>query len=120
MTEEEHEQSVAIVTSAGRGLGRSMVLGLARAGIHVIATAARERNEIEAVAGESAASKAAGTVVPVLADVTRARDCERIVDTAVTRFGRYRSHRQCASSWRTDSHRNGPGYCLERGPVEAA
>src|SRR5689334_21813999 len=45
MTEQAHEQSVAIVTGAGRGLGRSMVLGLARAGVHVIATAARERNE---------------------------------------------------------------------------
>jgi NAD(P)-dependent dehydrogenase (short-subunit alcohol dehydrogenase family) len=61
---------------------------LARAGIHVIATAARERNEIEAVARESAENKAPGTVVPVLADVTRASDCELVVDAAVTRFGR--------------------------------
>jgi hypothetical protein len=54
----------------------------------VIATAARERNEIEAVARESAENKAPGTVVPVLADVTRASDCELVVDAAVTRFGR--------------------------------
>lgn len=40
------------------------------------------------MARESAESKAAGTVVPVLADGTRASDCERVVDTAVTRFGR--------------------------------
>jgi NAD(P)-dependent dehydrogenase (short-subunit alcohol dehydrogenase family) len=33
---------VAIVTGGGRGLGRAMVLGLAAAGAHVIATAARE------------------------------------------------------------------------------
>jgi len=65
-----------------------MVLGLARAGIHVIATAAREREEIEAVARESAENKAPGTVVAVLADVTRASDCELVVDAAVTRFGR--------------------------------
>ncbi len=65
-----------------------MVLGLARAGVHVIATAARERNEIEAVARESAEGNAAGTVVPVLADVMRASDCQRVVYAAVTRFGR--------------------------------
>ena len=40
------------------------------------------------MARESAESKAAGTVVPVLADVTRAGDCEKVVDAAVTRFGR--------------------------------
>jgi NAD(P)-dependent dehydrogenase (short-subunit alcohol dehydrogenase family) len=39
---------VAIVTGGGRGLGRAMVLGLAQAGIHVVATAAREGTEIEA------------------------------------------------------------------------
>ena len=41
---------VAIVTGAGRGLGRAMALGLAHSGIRVVATAARERTEIEAVA----------------------------------------------------------------------
>ena len=43
---------VAIVTGGGRGLGRAMVLGLAQAGLHVVATAARERSEVEAVAEE--------------------------------------------------------------------
>src|SRR6185369_2804410 len=72
----------------GRGLGRSMVLGLARAGIHVIATAARERTEVEAVARESEQHQAAGCVVPVIADVTSASDCEMVVDAAVRRYGR--------------------------------
>ncbi len=65
-----------------------MVLGLARAGIHVVATVARERKEIEAVARESEENKAVGTVLPLLADVTRASDCEMVVDAAVQRFGR--------------------------------
>jgi NAD(P)-dependent dehydrogenase (short-subunit alcohol dehydrogenase family) len=43
---------VAIVTGGGRGLGRAMVLGLANAGARVIATAARESGEVEAVARE--------------------------------------------------------------------
>lgn len=44
---------VAVVTGGGRGIGRAMVLGLARAGIQVVATAARERTEIESVAEEA-------------------------------------------------------------------
>lgn len=42
MTAGRLDGRVAIVTGGGRGLGRAMVLGLAAAGAHVIATAARE------------------------------------------------------------------------------
>jgi len=38
---------VAIVTGGGRGFGRAMTLGLARAGAAVVTTAARERAEVE-------------------------------------------------------------------------
>jgi len=44
---------VAIVTGGGRGLGRAMVLGLAQAGVYVVATAARENAELETVAREA-------------------------------------------------------------------
>ena len=44
----------AIVTGAGRGLGRSMALGLARSGANVVLTAARNRREIDLVAEEVA------------------------------------------------------------------
>jgi len=76
---------VAIVTGGGRGLGRAMTLGLAQAGADVVATASRERGEIERVAGET---PAAGRVVPVLADVTKEDDCRRAVAAALDRFGR--------------------------------
>ena len=75
---------VAIVTGAGRGLGRAMTLGLVRAGIRVVATAARERAEIEAITAEVDE----GRVLPVLADVTREADAERVVASALERFGR--------------------------------
>jgi 3-oxoacyl-[acyl-carrier protein] reductase len=74
---------VAIVTGGGRGLGRAMVLGLANAGARVIATAARESGEVEAVARE-----ASGGVVPLLADVTREADAAALVTEAIRRFSR--------------------------------
>jgi 3-oxoacyl-[acyl-carrier protein] reductase len=79
---------VAIVTGGGRGLGRAMVLGLAQAGIHVVATAARERTEIEAVAEEVRQSCGESRVLPLVADVTQEDDCAEVVDAAVKRFGR--------------------------------
>jgi 3-oxoacyl-[acyl-carrier protein] reductase len=67
-----------------------MVLGLVRAGVHVIATAGREQSEVEAIAREAEAeqSNAPATVVPLVADVTKASDCEIVLDAAAKRFGR--------------------------------
>ena len=79
---------VAIVTGGGRGLGRAMVLGLAHAGANVVATAARGRTEIEAVADEAQRACGKERVLPLLADVTREDDCVRTVEAAVGRFGR--------------------------------
>src|SRR6202790_1675944 len=77
----------AIVTGAGRGLGRSMALGLARAGANVVLTAARNRREIDAVAEEAAKSPAAGAIRPLLADVASEEDCQRVVDETMREFG---------------------------------
>jgi len=76
---------VAIVTGGGRGLGRAMTLGLAHAGAAVVATAAREGSEIERVAAEAGAP---GHVLPILADVTKEEDCQRVVAATLDRFGR--------------------------------
>src|SRR5258707_1236 len=79
---------VAVVTGGGRGLGRAMVLGLAQAGIHVVATAARERSEIAAVAEEVRRSCGESRVLALVADVTQENDCAAVVDAVVKRFGR--------------------------------
>jgi NAD(P)-dependent dehydrogenase (short-subunit alcohol dehydrogenase family) len=84
----ETPSHIAIVTGGGRGLGRALVLGLAQAGIHVVATAARERTEIEAVAEEVRQSCGESRVLPLVADVTQEDDCAKVVDAAVRRFGR--------------------------------
>jgi NAD(P)-dependent dehydrogenase (short-subunit alcohol dehydrogenase family) len=75
---------VVIITGGGRGLGRAMTLGLAQAGATVVATAAREGSELAGVAAEAGP----GRVVPVVADVTKEEDCERVVGTALELFGR--------------------------------
>src|SRR5262245_29515894 len=74
---------VAIVTGGGRGLGAAMALGLARSGYRVVVTAARELAEIEAIAAEAGADR----VHPMIADVTREDECERVIEAALARFG---------------------------------
>ncbi|MGA7762421.1 MAG: SDR family oxidoreductase [Candidatus Binataceae bacterium] len=76
----------AIVTGGGRGLGRAMALGLARAGANVVITAARGRNEIEAVADEAKTSQA-GIVRALTADVTSEQDGLLVVSEAIREFG---------------------------------
>jgi NAD(P)-dependent dehydrogenase (short-subunit alcohol dehydrogenase family) len=78
---------VAIVTGGGRGLGRAMVLGLARAGAAVVATAAQEMREIDEVAAEARRETGADRVLPILADVAQEEDCARVVAAALSRFG---------------------------------
>ena len=78
------EGRVAVVTGGGRGMGRSMVLGMARAGAKVVATAARERQELERVAAEAPGD----AVTPMIADVTDVESCAGVVAETMRRFGR--------------------------------
>ncbi len=78
-----HHGKIAIVTGAGRGLGRAMALGLSRAGFRVAITAARKRNEIEAVAKEAPE----GQIYPVMADVSRELACAALVNEVEARLG---------------------------------
>lgn len=74
---------VALVTDGGRGLGRAMALGLIRAGFRVAVTAARTRDEIEAVTMEAPQ----GQVYPVLADMSRESACAALVKEVEARLG---------------------------------
>ena len=65
-----------------------MALGLARAGSAVLVTAAREKAEIDAVVADAAAGDGAGPVQGLVADVTEPDECSRVVDEALSAFGR--------------------------------
>jgi 3-oxoacyl-[acyl-carrier protein] reductase len=76
---------VAIVTGAGRGIGRCIALTLARSGARV-ALAARTLPELESVRAEIEAF--AGEAASFRADVSREADIESFVERTAERFGR--------------------------------
>ncbi len=77
---------VAIVTGGGRGIGRAIALAYAQAGADVFISAARNLEEAELVASESAAL--AGSVHALQADVTSEADVERLMAAALEPSGR--------------------------------
>src|ERR1700746_2797417 len=80
------EQRVAIVTGGLRGLGRAMAFGLAREGHHVVAVGHID-TDIAEVAAATAGSNIAGQLLPLVADLRRPADCDRVVAMALSRFG---------------------------------
>jgi NAD(P)-dependent dehydrogenase (short-subunit alcohol dehydrogenase family) len=76
-------KGVAVVTGAGSGLGRHITLALAEAGWHVTA-AGRRLAPLE----ETAALAAAGSVLPVAADVTNEDSVASLFATVGERYGR--------------------------------
>jgi 3-oxoacyl-[acyl-carrier protein] reductase len=82
----ELDGKVAIVTGAGRNIGRAIALALAQAGASVVINARSNRAEAEAVAREIEA--AGGKSVVHLGDVADAAAVQAMADLALKRFGR--------------------------------
>lgn len=75
---------IAVVTGAGRGLGRAMALTLAAAGADV-ALAARSADQLRTVAGEIEALGSRGLVVPT--DITDSEAVDALARRTVETFG---------------------------------
>jgi NAD(P)-dependent dehydrogenase (short-subunit alcohol dehydrogenase family) len=80
----ELSDNIALITGAGRGIGRATALRLARAGCDLVLVA-RTRAELEAVAAEAAPSGVRTLVLP--ADVTDDAQVESALQRAVVQLG---------------------------------
>lgn len=79
------DDRVAIITGAGRGIGRATALAFAEAGADVVVSA-RTQDQLDAVAGEVAAL--GRRAVPLATDLDDLDNLPPLVDAAVAEFGR--------------------------------
>ena len=77
---------VALITGAGRNIGRRIALELAGAGAAIIVNTRKSRDAADAVVGEIEA--AGGQAMTALADVMDEKAVGAMVDAAIARFGR--------------------------------
>ncbi|MFO7537914.1 MAG: SDR family oxidoreductase [Chloroflexota bacterium] len=81
----DQQKTVAIVTGAASGIGKSVAERYAQEGMAVVLS------DIDQTSGEQAADQirlAGGQATFVEADVSRPADCERMVATAMEQYGR--------------------------------
>ncbi len=75
---------VAVVTGAGKGIGRASAVALGREGAHVVVTA-RTKSDLDSVAQEIEGFGVRALVVP--ADVSRVEDVDRLARLSFDTFG---------------------------------
>jgi 3-oxoacyl-[acyl-carrier protein] reductase len=75
----------ALITGAGRNIGRAVALALARDGFDIVVNGSSGRAAADAVAGECAAHGVKALVV--MGDVGVAAECARIAGEAIAAFG---------------------------------
>lgn len=83
----ELKDKIALVTgSAGKGMGRSIALTLAREGAKVAVNYRTSKDQAQAIV-EHIESQS-GDAIAIEADVFQAEGCQKLVDTVFEHFGR--------------------------------
>jgi 3-oxoacyl-[acyl-carrier protein] reductase len=77
---------VAIITGGSEGIGRAAAQSLGREGASVVICA--RRADVLMKTAQDVAEATGAEIVPVVADVTNPENVERLVQTAIDRFGR--------------------------------
>jgi NAD(P)-dependent dehydrogenase (short-subunit alcohol dehydrogenase family) len=77
---------VAVVTGAGKGIGRASSLALAKEGAHVVVTS-RTKSDLDSLAAEIQALGTGARALVVPADVSNEADVERLAKAAFAEFG---------------------------------
>jgi 3-oxoacyl-[acyl-carrier protein] reductase len=78
-------KKTALITGAGRNIGRACALGLAADGYNVVINGSSDRAACDAVAKEAGIHKVDALVV--MGDVGTPEECKRIAGEAIARFG---------------------------------
>jgi 3-oxoacyl-[acyl-carrier protein] reductase len=76
----------ALITGAGKNIGRAVALALAQDGMNVVVNGSSDRAAAESVAAEARALGVQAVVA--MGDVGRPEDCARIAKEALEKFGR--------------------------------
>lgn len=77
---------VAIVTGGLRGLGKAMTFGLAEAG-HPVLAVGHLPEDVETFLGEATQRVVADRVRPLVADIRKPKECDRVIAATVEAFG---------------------------------
>lgn len=77
-------ERTAIVTGATRGIGKSIAIMLAKAGTNVVVVG---RNEERADQVVDIIERDGGNAVKVIGDISSEKECKRIIESAVLKYG---------------------------------
>ncbi len=80
---QEQINKVAVITGAGKGIGRGIALALAKQGMDIV-LGARTQKDLENVAKEI--EKLGRKALPVICDVSKEKDVSNLISVAVSRF----------------------------------
>ena len=86
MSDKELSGRVAVITGAGRSIGRAMAIELASAGCAVVVNVRSNKAEADEVVKEI--EKAGGKAIAAIADVTDAPAVQKMAAAALKQFGR--------------------------------